>query len=42
MRYYRKTKRLQTAEKGSLIPKNVPRRGAGRTREYKLRKQQLL
>jgi hypothetical protein len=38
MRDYRKIKRLQTAEKESLIPKT----GAEHTREYKLRKQQLL
>jgi hypothetical protein len=42
MRHYRKRKRLQTAEKESLIPKKVPKPGAERIREYKLRKQQLL
>jgi hypothetical protein len=42
MRDYRKRKRLQTAEKESLIPKKVPKTGAESTREYKLRKQQLL
>jgi hypothetical protein len=42
MRDYRKIKRLQTAEKESLIPNKVPKTGAERTREYKLRKQQLL
>jgi hypothetical protein len=41
-RDYGKRKQLQTAEKGSLIPKKVPKTGAERTREYKLQKQQLL
>jgi hypothetical protein len=41
MRDYRKRKRLQTAEKESLIPKKVPKTGAESTMEYKLRKQQL-
>jgi hypothetical protein len=42
MRVYRKRKQLQTAEKESLILKKVPKTGAEWTREYKLRKQQLL
>jgi hypothetical protein len=42
MRDYRKRKRLQIAEKESLIPKKVPKTGAERTREYKLLNQQLL
>jgi hypothetical protein len=42
MRDYRKRKRSQTAEKESLIPRKVPKTEAERTRENKLRKQQLL
>jgi hypothetical protein len=42
MRDYRKRKRLQTAEKESLISKKVSETGAEHTRKYKLRKQQLL
>jgi hypothetical protein len=42
MRDYRKTNRLKTAEKESSIPNKVPKTGAERIREYKLRKQQLL
>jgi hypothetical protein len=42
MRGYRKTERLQTAGKESLIPKTVPKTGAESSREYKLSKQQLL
>jgi hypothetical protein len=40
--HYRKIKRLQTAGKKSLIPKKVSKTGAEVTRQYKLRKQQLL
>jgi hypothetical protein len=42
IRNYRKSKQSQTAEKESLIPKNIPKTGAEPTKEYKFCKQQLL